>query len=191
MSNPSSACFHKPVLPEITESIREMIAHNMAAIAELTERIKALDTSISRLAAECYPETIYLQQVSGVGPIPRSTSCSKSGIPAASSGRATSEPSWACVRSETKAERPIITHFQMRRSISATPASERRPIYSGTLRGRQRAARVRTTSRPGGNSQGPRSGPWSPSHESSPYCSSRSGNPVKLTNPSPLWLEPV
>jgi len=46
-----------------------MIAHNVAAIAELTERIKALDTSISRLAAERYPETIYLQQVSGVGPI--------------------------------------------------------------------------------------------------------------------------
>ena len=46
-----------------------MIAHNVAAIAELTGRIKALDTSISRLAAERYPETIYLQQVSGVGPI--------------------------------------------------------------------------------------------------------------------------
>jgi hypothetical protein len=42
-----------------------MIAHNVAAIAELTERIKALDTSISRLAAERYPETIYLQPVSG------------------------------------------------------------------------------------------------------------------------------
>jgi hypothetical protein len=54
---------------EPKESIREMIAHNVAAIAELTERIKALDTSISRLAAERYPETIYLQQVSGVGPI--------------------------------------------------------------------------------------------------------------------------
>ena len=69
VSNPSSACFHKLVLKEVPESIGEMIAHNVAAIAELTERIKALDTSISRLAAERYPETIYLQQVSGVGPI--------------------------------------------------------------------------------------------------------------------------
>ena len=69
VSNPSSACFHKLVLKEVPESIGEMIAHNVAAIAELTQRIKALDASISRLAAECYPETIYLQQVSGVGPI--------------------------------------------------------------------------------------------------------------------------
>jgi len=36
---------------------------------EVAERIKALDNSISRPAAERYPETIYLQQVSGVGPI--------------------------------------------------------------------------------------------------------------------------
>jgi transposase len=69
VSNPSSERFHKLVLKEVPESIGEMIAHNVAAIAELTERIKALDTSISRLAAEHYPETIYLQQVSGVGPI--------------------------------------------------------------------------------------------------------------------------
>lgn len=69
VSNPSSERFHKLVLSEVPESIGEMIAHNVAAIAELTQRIKALDVSISRLAAERYPETIYLQQVSGVGPI--------------------------------------------------------------------------------------------------------------------------
>jgi transposase len=69
VSNPSSASFHKLVLKEVPESIGKMIVHNVAAIAELTERIKALDISISRLAAERYPETIYLQQVSGVGPI--------------------------------------------------------------------------------------------------------------------------
>ena len=69
VSNPSSERFHKLVLSEVPESIGEMIAQNVAAIAELTQRIKALDVSISRLAAERYPETIYLQQVSGVGPI--------------------------------------------------------------------------------------------------------------------------
>ena len=69
VSNPSSDRFHKLVLSEVPESIGEMIAHNVAAIAELTGRIKALDTSISRLAAERYPQTIYLQQVSGVGPL--------------------------------------------------------------------------------------------------------------------------
>ena len=69
VSNPSSERFHKLVLKEVPQSIGEMIAHNVAAIAELTQRIKALDTSISRLAAERYPQTIYLQQVSGVAPI--------------------------------------------------------------------------------------------------------------------------
>src|SRR4029453_12881779 len=63
VSNPSSGCVHKLVLKEVPESIGEMIAHNVAAIAELTERIKALDSSISRLAAERYPEPIYLHQI--------------------------------------------------------------------------------------------------------------------------------
>ena len=57
------------MLSEVPESIRKMIAHHVAAIAEVTERIKALDSSIQRLAVERYPQTIYLQQVSGVGPI--------------------------------------------------------------------------------------------------------------------------
>ena len=42
VSNPSSERFHKLVLSEVPESIGEMIAHNVAAIAELTQRIKAL-----------------------------------------------------------------------------------------------------------------------------------------------------
>jgi hypothetical protein len=84
-----------------------MIAHNVAAIAELTQRIKALDVSISRLAAERYPETIYLQQVSGVGPITSLYFVLKVGLPVASSERATSEPSWAYARGGTKAERLI------------------------------------------------------------------------------------
>ena len=106
VSNPSSERFHKLVLSEVPESIGEVIAHNVAAIAELTQRIKALDVSISRLAAERYPETISSKSVEW-GLLPRSTSCSKSGIPVASSERATSEPSWAYVRSGTKAERLI------------------------------------------------------------------------------------
>ena len=41
----------------------------MASIAELSARNKALEISIARTAAEKYPQTIYLQQISGVGPI--------------------------------------------------------------------------------------------------------------------------
>jgi hypothetical protein len=71
---------------------------------EVAERIKALDSSISRPAAERYPETIYLQQVSGVGPI-TSLYFVQSRQPWTLSANATLEPSWACVRSGIKAER--------------------------------------------------------------------------------------
>jgi hypothetical protein len=54
VSNPSSERFHKLVLKEVPESIGEMIAHNVAAIAELTQRIKALvaarlDSTLARI----------------------------------------------------------------------------------------------------------------------------------------------
>ena len=69
MSNRSSERIRLAlVLKEVPESIGEKIAHNVAAIAELTQRIKALDASINRLAVEHYPETIYLRAGSGVGP---------------------------------------------------------------------------------------------------------------------------
>jgi transposase len=69
VSNPSSKCFHKVVLYEVPESVRTLIAPGVASIAELSARIKVLEVSIARLANEKYPQTIYLQQVSGVGPI--------------------------------------------------------------------------------------------------------------------------
>lgn len=46
-----------------------MIAPMVRAIEEITGRIKELEAAIRKLAAERYPDTIYLQQVSGVGPI--------------------------------------------------------------------------------------------------------------------------
>jgi transposase len=69
VSNPSSESFHKLVMDEIPESVRALIAPGVAALAELTDRIRALEISISRTAAQKYPQTIYLQQISGVGPI--------------------------------------------------------------------------------------------------------------------------
>lgn len=65
----SNESFHKLVVDQVPESIRALIAPGVAAVAELTFRIKALEVSISRMAAEKYPQTIYLQQISGVGPI--------------------------------------------------------------------------------------------------------------------------
>jgi transposase len=69
VSNPSNERFHKSVLYEVPESVRTLIAPGVASIAELSARIKALEISIARMAAEKYPQTIYLQQISGVGPI--------------------------------------------------------------------------------------------------------------------------
>jgi hypothetical protein len=69
VSNISSERFHKLVVEELPESVRALIAHSVASIAELTARIRALEISIARLASEKYPQTIYLQQISGVGPI--------------------------------------------------------------------------------------------------------------------------
>ena len=69
VSNPSNERFHKVVVDEVPDSVRALIAHGVASIAELTARIKALEISIAQLATEKYPRTIYLQQVSGVGPI--------------------------------------------------------------------------------------------------------------------------
>ena len=138
VSNPSSARFHKLVLNEVPESIREMIAHNVAAITELTERIKALDTSISRLAAERYSETIYLQQVSGVGPITYLAllrAQSRQPWTLSANARHWSLPGLVSEAGSKRLTR--ITHFQMRRPIPATSAGERRAIYSGTLWGPQ------------------------------------------------------
>jgi hypothetical protein len=69
VSNPSNERFHKSVLCEVPESVRALIAPGVASIAELSARIKALDISITRMAAEKYPQTMYLQQISGIGPI--------------------------------------------------------------------------------------------------------------------------
>jgi hypothetical protein len=56
-------------MKEIPEAVRPLVAPGVGSIAELTARIKALELSIARLATEKYSQTIYLQQISGVGPI--------------------------------------------------------------------------------------------------------------------------
>ena len=160
VSNPSSARFHKLVLNEVPDSIGGMIAHNVAAIAELTERIKALDTSISCLAAERYPQTMYLQQVSGVGPITSLYFVLKVGNPGRfQRARDIGAFLGLCPKRDQSGEiDKELRISQMRRSISATPPGERRAVYSRTLWARQCAARARTTSCQGGNSKGQEAG---------------------------------
>ena len=186
VSNPSSGRFHKLVLNEVPESIREMIAHNVAAIAELTERIKALNTSISRLAAERYPQTICLQQVSGVGPITSLYFVLKIGNPGRfQRTRDIGAFLGLCPKRDQSGETDKELRISkcgdryLRRLLvsaaqyilgpfgadSALREHGLRLAQEGTARAKKR--------------------------ESSPYCYSRSGNPVNLMNPSTPWLEPV
>ena len=67
--NPSSERFHKVVVEEVPESVREMITPSVQALAELTARIKMLEREINTLAQIKYPQSAQLQQIPGVGPI--------------------------------------------------------------------------------------------------------------------------
>jgi transposase len=67
--NPSSERFHKSMMEEVPEALRQMIAPSVQALAELTTRIKTLEQEINTLAKIKYPQTARLQQIPGVGPI--------------------------------------------------------------------------------------------------------------------------
>jgi transposase len=67
VGNPSSERFHKVAMETLPEVIRQMIAPSVQAVAELSARIKVLEREISALARTKYPQTLWLQQVPGVG----------------------------------------------------------------------------------------------------------------------------
>jgi len=67
--NPSSERFHKVAMEGVPETVRQIIAPSVQALAELTARIKALELEINTLAKMKYPHTAQLKQVPGVGPI--------------------------------------------------------------------------------------------------------------------------
>jgi transposase len=67
--NPSSERFHKVALEGLPEALCQMIAPSVQALAELTARIKVLESEINALARIKYPQSAQLQQIPGVGPI--------------------------------------------------------------------------------------------------------------------------
>jgi transposase len=69
VSNPSSERFHKVAMESLPEVVQEMIAPSVQALAELSARIAMLEREISLLARTKYPQTLWLQQVPGVGAI--------------------------------------------------------------------------------------------------------------------------
>jgi transposase len=69
IANPSTERFHKVIQSALPESVVQMIAPSVQAIEELSLRIKLLDGEIRTLARTKYPETTWLEQIPGVGPI--------------------------------------------------------------------------------------------------------------------------
>ena len=66
--NPSRERFHK-VIEGGCPRVGQVIAPSVQALEELSLRIKVLDREISTLARTKYPETTWLEQIPGVGPI--------------------------------------------------------------------------------------------------------------------------
>lgn len=65
----SAASFAKRVVDLLPAALGPALMPLMEMIAQMSERIHALDKRIDTLAAERYPETRWLNQVPGVGPV--------------------------------------------------------------------------------------------------------------------------
>jgi transposase len=69
IANSSTERFHKVIQEQVPESVSSVIAPSVQALKELSLRIKLLDREIATLARSKYPETTWLEQIPGVGPI--------------------------------------------------------------------------------------------------------------------------
>src|SRR5881275_1984944 len=67
LCNPSSERFHKVAMERLPERVQQMIAPSVQALAELSTRIAVLEREINVVARTKYPQTLWLQQVPGVG----------------------------------------------------------------------------------------------------------------------------
>jgi SAM-dependent methyltransferase len=67
--NPSTERFHKVIEGRIPEPVGRVIAPSVRALEELSLQIKLLDREIIALARSKYPNTAWLEQIPGVGPI--------------------------------------------------------------------------------------------------------------------------
>ncbi len=119
IANPSTERFHKVIQSALPESVVQMIAPSMQAIEELSLRIKLLDWEIRTLAHTKYPETSWLEQIPGVGPITALYFVLKIGDPA---------------------------RFERVRDVGAF-TGQLGSVYSGTVRSSERFASVRTSAR--------------------------------------------
>ncbi len=63
----SADCFSARAKDHLPQSLRPALEPMLAAIAQLTEQVKAMTRELKKLAKERYPETQFLTQVHGVG----------------------------------------------------------------------------------------------------------------------------
>jgi transposase len=63
----STPSFHKNIPGQLPSELAEVLGPIVETVGSLTEKIKDYDRRIEELAAERYPETRLLRQVSGVG----------------------------------------------------------------------------------------------------------------------------
>jgi transposase len=63
----SAESFHRQAAQVIPATLRGSLGSVLEEIAALTARIRSLDREVERIAAEQYPETAAMRQVSGVG----------------------------------------------------------------------------------------------------------------------------
>jgi transposase len=69
IANPSTEHFHKVIQTALPQSLAQVIAPSVQALEELTLRIKLLEREICDQARSKYPDTAWLEQIPGVGPI--------------------------------------------------------------------------------------------------------------------------
>src|SRR5260370_32947283 len=69
IAHPSTERFHKVIQSALPQSLAQVIAPSVQALEELTLRIKLLEREISDQARSKYPDTAWLEQIPGVGPI--------------------------------------------------------------------------------------------------------------------------
>lgn len=70
--SPNTNCFARHARKQLAEEHPEALAQvepSLKVIDSFTEQIRALDRAIEALAAESYPETEFLTQIAGVGPL--------------------------------------------------------------------------------------------------------------------------
>jgi transposase len=65
----SGASFHRQAMEEVPEELKAALLPVLGAIGELTARIERYDRQIEHLCQQSYPETEWLRQVKGVGPV--------------------------------------------------------------------------------------------------------------------------